>query len=150
MSRSVVHARAIARRRAELNMDCTVAITRMDSPPDYDPTTLMVQARTASPVYTGKAFIHALGGQGDTMIGDAGIPLRTTTISIPAATPEWTTQVPRVDDTVLVTVCDHDPGLVGRVFQVVSVDGGNPVRGTRQLYCTTWGDSNNWEQEGRE
>lgn len=149
MSR-VAHARAIARRRAELNMDSTVVITRMDSPPVYDPTTLLVRSRTSQPVYTGKAFIHALGGNGDTMIGDAGIPLRTTTISIPAETPAWTTQVPRVDDTVTITSCDHDPSLVGRVFQVVSVDGGNPVRGTRALYCTSWGDSNNWEQEGRE
>lgn len=149
MSR-VAHARAMARRRATMDMDTTVTITRMDSPPRYDSTTLLVTGRTALPVYTGKAFIHSLGGQGDTVIGDAGIPLRTTTISIPAETPAWTTLVPRVDDVVTVTSCEHDPSLVGRVFQVVSVDGGNPIRGTRALYCTTWGDSNNWEQEGRE
>lgn len=149
MSR-VAHARAIARRRAEANMDATVSITRMDSPPQYDSTTLLVTGRTAQPVYTGKAFIHALSGSGDTLIGDAGIPLRTTTISIPAETPTWTTKVPRVDDVVTVTACGYDPSLVGRVFQVVSTDGGNPIRGTRQLYCTSWGDSNNWEQEGRE
>jgi len=146
-NRSVLHARAVARRRAELNMNATIAITRMTSPVFIDQPSLLAKERTVQYIYTGKAYIHSLGGSGDTIIGDAGIPLRTTTISVPAEPLSYYESMPRVDDVIVVKACDYDPSLVGRAFQVVVLGGGGPIRATRELVCTSWGDSNNWEQQ---
>ena len=147
VNRTVAYARKIARARAEANMEAMVDINRMTSPVDVDKPSLRARERIVQHIYTGKAYIHALSGGGDTYIGDAGIPLRTTTISIPAEPSPYFESMPRVDDVITVTLCDYDPSLVGRVFQVVVLGGGGPIRSTRELVCTSWGDSNNWEQE---
>jgi hypothetical protein len=146
--RSIEHARAIARKRAEADMTavaCEIEITRMTSPPALDPTSLRVTEAVKQIVYQGKAFFHTLSGTGDTQVGDAGVSMRTTTISVPVELePVWTT--PRVDDVISVTSYPADPTRIGRAYQVVGITDAGAIDSTRQLVCTTWTDSNAWEQ----
>lgn len=145
--RSIEHARAIARKRALADMreSCEVVIYRMTSPPHLDPVSLRVLEGVNDEVYAGIAFFHTLSGQGDTYIGDAGIPIRTTTISVPVELLP-VHRVPRVDDVVKVTAYEADPVRVGWTYQVVGIADGGLIDSTRQLICTTWTDSNNWER----
>lgn len=123
-----------------------ILIKRMTSPANLDRTSLRVYEGVVAPVYQGGAYIHTVSGSGDTYIGDAGIPLRTTTISLPAEPVFFGDLQPRVDDVISILACVYDLSLVGRAFQVVGLGGGGAIRTSRELLCTSWGDSNNWEQ----
>lgn len=82
-----------------------------------------------SVIYKGKARIWDVSG-GNISSGDLSLDTSTTNISIP-----WDAAAPHVDDVVEVLECPVDPELVGKAFQVVSVDGGGQSRATRRLSC---------------
>lgn len=134
-------ARALVRARVEAQMGATVTILR-GALGTLNPANGVVYGITgAQTIYSGKARIHTVTGEGSISLAAGQIDQRQTVVSIP-----WNASpVPQRDDIVLVGTDDlADPDLASKALRVVEVSGGSAFGDARRLSCTAWGDSRYW------
>lgn len=133
-------ARALVRSRVEAQMSATVTILR-GTLGTLNPATGVVYGITgAQTIYSGKARIHTVSGEGSISLAAGQIDQRQTVVSIP-----WDAPMPQRDDIVLVGTDDlADPDLDNKALRVIEVSGGTAFGDARRLSCTAWGDSRYW------
>lgn len=136
--------RQVVRRRTAAAMKAKIVIIRGDLG-TMDPETLVVGGlENAQDIYRGKARIHTVSGAGTVTVSQQTIPIRSVIMSIPMSV----TNVPRVDDCVVVGVDDlADADLDTRIFRVVEVEGGSFFGDARRLSTTGWYESRYWGKQ---
>lgn len=109
-----------------------------------DPDTLTVGGlRNVDTIYSGKARIRTVTGQGTVETTQGTIPLRSVLMSIPIDS-----AVPHVDDCVIVGVDDlADADLDTRIFRIVEVNGGEFFGDARRFSTTGWYESRYWGKQ---
>ena len=131
-------AKAYVRRAAEAQFTCTVRIfTPTD--PTLDTNTGLYTSVEGAETYNGPARIWSVDGGQLIEVGEGDYAFQSTYCSIP-----WDHQpIPQVDQQVEVVASD-DPGLVGRAFRIMSVDGGGQARATRRMQITGMTENRTW------
>jgi len=133
-------AKSYVRNSAEAQFDCTVRIF-ISSTPTLNTTTGAYTSVEGATIYTGPARIWSVDGGVLMNLGEGDYATMTTYCSIP-----WdATPVPENDNQIVVTDSPGDPNLVGKVFRVMSVDGGGQMRATRRMQVTALTENRSWQ-----
>lgn len=122
-------------------MTATITITRGQLGV-FDATTGRVGGlQSGTTIYSGKARIHTVSGEGSISIGEGQIDQRQAIISIP-----WdASPVPARDDLIVVSDDGNlDADMVSRSLRVVEVEGGSLFFDARRLSCVSWYPSRHW------
>lgn len=133
-------AKSYVRGAAEAQFNCTVRIFP-NGTPTLNATTGAYSAAEGVETYNGPARIWSADGGVTMNLGEGDYATTTTYCSIP-----WdATPVPENDNQIEVMACPGDPNLVGKVFRVMSVDGGGQMRATRRMQVTALAKNRSWQ-----